>query len=296
MDWLDRLSDALSYMEDNLDGEISYETAARLASTSVYHFQRMFSYIAGVPLSEYLRRRRMTLAALDLQKGGKVLEVSLRYGYESPTAFNRAFQSVHGITPSMAQKPGAVLKAFPRIAFQLSIKGDVEMEYRIIKKDAFRVVGVNDPIRVAAKPEAGADFNPAEIEESFRRVPIFWQEQGQKGTIDKLVPLIQGEPMGVLGISDCTNEGGMNYYYIAVATEAPVPEGMCEFTVPACTWAVFSGEGLPQSIQELQRRIFSEWLPTSGYDWAFAPDIEVYLDNNPTQMKCEVWLPISKKD
>ncbi len=295
MEWLDRLNDALTYMEDHLDGDISFQRAAQLACSSVYHFQRMFSYIAGVPLSEYLRRRRMTMAAFDLQNGAKVLDVSLRYGYESPTAFNRAFQTVHGITPSMAQKNGAVLKAFPRIGFQMSIKGEMEMEYRIVKKDAFRIVGVRDPIHIAPKPEAGMDFDPAEIEESFKQVPIFWQESGQNGTITKLASLMNREPMGVLGISDCTNEGGANYYYIAVSTDRPTPEGMVEFTVPACTWAVFSGAGAPTSIQDLQKRIFSEWLPTSGYEWANAPDIEVYLDNNPTNMKYEVWLPITKK-
>ncbi len=179
MEWLNRLNDALSYMEDNLKGDISYEHAARLACSSVYHFQRMFSYISGIPLSEYLRRRRMSNAAFDLQQGGKVLDVALRYGYESPTAFNRAFQSVHGVAPSAAQKPDTPLKTFPRISFQISIKGVVEMEYRIVKKEAFRIVGVRDPIQVApltTKSEVGKHYDDAEVKESFKRVPTFWQE------------------------------------------------------------------------------------------------------------------------
>lgn len=295
MEWLDRLNDALTYLENNLDSEISYEQAARFACSSVYHFQRMFSYIAGVPLSEYLRRRRMTKAALDLQNGDKVLDVALRYGYESPTSFNRAFQSVHGITPSMAQKPGTILKAFPRIGFLISFKGEVEMEYRIEKKEAFRVVGVREPISIKPQTEGMTDFDPADVEESFRRVPVFWQECGQNGSIAQVLSLKNQEPMGLLGISDCTFEGGSNYYYIAVASDNPVPDGMYEYQVPACTWAIFSGSGLPTSIQDLQKRIFSEWLPTSGYEWINAPDIEVYLDDNPTNMHYEVWLPITKK-
>ena len=116
MEWLDRLNDALNYIEDNLKSEIEYEMAAKIACCSTYHFQRMFSYIAGVPLSEYIRNRRLTMAALDLQNGDKVIDVALRYGYESPTSFNRAFQKVHGVSPSAAQKEGTALKAFPPLA------------------------------------------------------------------------------------------------------------------------------------------------------------------------------------
>ncbi len=298
MEWLDRLNDALTYMENHLDGEISYETAARLACTSVYHFGRMFSYILGIPLSEYLRRRRMTKAALELQQGGKVLDVALRYGYESPTAFNRAFQSVHGVTPSAAQKPGTILKAFPRIGFQISIKGEVGMEYRIVKKESFRVVGVRDPIQITPLPDksgVGKDFDPAEVAESFERVPLFWQETAERGKIAQICSMIDKEPLGLLGVSDCSDEGGSNFYYIAASTDKPVPEGMYECKIPACTWAIFPGEGLPSSIQDLMKHIYAEWLPASGYEWANAPDIEVYLDDNPEHMKYEVWLPVIQK-
>jgi AraC family transcriptional regulator len=285
-------------MEDNLDGEISYEEAARYACSSVYHFQRMFSYIAGIPLSEYLRRRRMTRAALDLQKGGRVLDVALRYGYESPTAFNRAFRAIHGVAPSAAQKPDTVLKAYPRIGIQLSMKGEVEMEYRIVKKEAFRVVGVRDPINIASltgNSDTLKDFDPDDIAESFRRIPEFWREAAQSGKIAQACALMEGEPMGLLGVSDCTDDGGSGFYYIAAATEKPVPDGMYECLVPACTWAIFTGSGLPASIGDLQKRIYAEWLPTSGYEWDNAPDIEVYLDDNPVNMKYEVWLPVVKK-
>ena len=129
MEWLKHMNDALAYMEDNLDGEISIEKAAQLARCSQYHFQRMFSYIIGVPLLEYLRRRRLTKAAFDLQGGDKVIDVALRYGYDSPTAFNRAFQAMHGISPRAAQKPDIMLKAFPRVSFQITIKGVTEMDY-----------------------------------------------------------------------------------------------------------------------------------------------------------------------
>jgi AraC family transcriptional regulator len=226
------------------------------------------------------------------------LDVALRYGYESPTAFNRAFQSVHGVTPSAAQKTNTRLKAFPRIGFQVSIKGEVEMEYRIVKKDAFRMVGVREPLMIAPLPEKsdiGKDFNYDQVEESFKRVPIFWQEMTQNGKIAEICTMIDNEPLGLLGVSDCSDVGGSNFYYIAAATDKPAPNGMCEFTVPTSTYAVFSGSGLPSSIQDLQKRIYAEWMPTSGYEWANAPDIEVYLNDDPVNMKYEVWLPVTKK-
>ena len=143
MDWLDRMNRAMDYMETHLADEISYEEIARKACCSSYHFQRMFPFITGVPLSEYIRRRRLTLAAFDLQTAGcKVIDVALKYGYESPESFTRAFKSLHGISPAAARRVGASLKAYPRMAFQLSIKGDIEMKYRIETREAFDVFGI----------------------------------------------------------------------------------------------------------------------------------------------------------
>ena len=266
MEWLKRMNDALEYMEDNLDGDISFEKAAQLACSSQYHFQRMFSYIIGVPLSEYLRRRRLTKAALDLQNGDKVIDVALRYGYDSPTAFNRAFQAVHGVSPSTAQKPDTVLKAYPRVSFQIIIKGVTEMDYRIVEKSAFRIVGIRTQIS-------------ANIEENMKILPVFWQKSFENGAIPQIAGLLNAEPKGLLGVSACGEGctckyengvcccgGGECFYYIAVSTNKPAPEDMFEYSIPACMWAIFSGSGSPQSIGDLQKRIVGEWLPTSGYE------------------------------
>lgn len=132
MEWLTQLSKAIEYIERNLDQEINYEEAARIANCSTYYFQRIFSYIAGVTLSEYIRRRKMTQAGFDLQtKHLKVLDVALKYGYNSPTSFNRAFQSVHGITPTAARNKGSKLNAYPAISFTLKVTGGEAMSYRI---------------------------------------------------------------------------------------------------------------------------------------------------------------------
>ena len=143
MDWIERRNKAMEYLEERMTEEISYEKAARIACCSAYHFQRMFAYMANVPLSEYIRRRRMSLAAEDLQSSDeKIVDIALKYGYASPTAFNRAFQGVHGVAPSLVKKGNVSVKAYPPLSFTITIKGAVGLDYRIEEKKAFRVIGV----------------------------------------------------------------------------------------------------------------------------------------------------------
>lgn len=285
MDWLDSMNKAIEYIESNLDDEISYEKASRIACCSVFHFQRMFSYIAGVPLSEYIRRRKMTLAAFDLQSTDDlIIDLSLKYGYESPTAFNRAFQGIHGISPSQARKTGTELKAYPKISFTISIKGEEQMNYRIVKKEEFRIAGVKEHYEM-------------NVDEAFAKVPLFWQKTTLDGKVGKILSMMNRETYGLLGVSTCMNGKDFDYY-IAVASDLSLTDDMVEYKVPAGTWAIFDCIGaMPDAIQSLQKRIVTEWLPTSGYEYANAPDIEVYYEGNQkaADYKCEVWLPIVKK-
>lgn len=282
MEWIDRLNESVRYLENSLTGEPDYARAAQIACCSVYHYQRMFSYLAGVPLSEYVRRRRMSLAAADLLGGTeKIVDIALKYGYSSPTAFNRTFQKVHGVPPSAVRQGQAAVKAYPPLSFQLTVQGVAEMEYRIEKRDAFRVIGVTAPMS-------------AEIEENFEAVPRLWAQAASDGTIPKLAALMDGEPKGILGVCDCT-DGGARRYGIAAASTQPAPEGMEEWEIGAYTWAVFPGTGeCPAAIQALEQRIVREWLPTSGYEYADGPDIEVYLNPNPADAAFEVWIPVAR--
>lgn len=288
MDWLSKLNNSLRYIEENLDGKIDLNRAAQIACCSSFHFQRMFSYMAGVPISLYIRRRRMTQAAFDLQNGNeRVIDIALKYGYDSPTAFNRAFQSIHGIAPSAAKCEGAILKAYHPISFKITIRGEAEMNYHIEKKEEFRIVGVK--MTSAWTPEK---------QEGFTLVPKFWMEHAQKGTIFKLCELMDSEPMGILGVSvgDWQNAESFDYY-IAVSSSKPVPDGMFEYTVPSSTWAVFECKGaMPHAIQNMQKRIMTEWLPNSGYQYADAPDIEVYTegDQSSEDYVSWIWLPVKK--
>ncbi len=281
MEWIERLNDAIGYIEGHLTEEIDYGQLGRIACCSSYHFQRMFAYMAGVTLSEYIRRRRMSLAAVDLQgKEMKILDVAGKYGYSSPTAFNRAFQSVHGIAPSAVRNEGVSVKSFPPVTFKITVKGAEEMNYRIETKEAFRIAGVSVPLH-------------KDIEKNFTVIPPKWQEISMDGTLQRLIGMMDTPPMGVLGVSVC-NDTEPWRYYIAVST-LQMQEGLEEYTVPAAVWAIFSGQGTNQSIQELERRIVTEWLPTSGYEYGNAPDVEVYINPDPQNAQYEVWIPVVKK-
>lgn len=281
MEWVERLNQSMNYIEEHLTDEIDYEQLGRIACCSAYHYQRMFAYMAGIPLAEYIRRRKMSLAAVDLQNGHeRILDIAQKYGYSSPTAFNRAFQAFHGIAPSAVKDQGVSVKSFSPIVFRIAVKGATEMNYRIETKEAFRIIGISAPL-------------DQEIENNFTVVPRMWQDAAAQGTIQRLAGMMDAPPLGLLGVSACNSEDHWKYF-IAVSSTRPCGE-FEEYTVPACTWAVFSGAGTNQSIQELEQQIIAEWLPASGYEYANAPDIEVYLNPDPQNAQYEVWIPVSKK-
>lgn len=278
MEWIIRLNSAINYIEENLMDEIDMKQVAKIACCSTYHFQRMFAYMAGLPLSEYIRRRRMSRAAVDLQDpNNKVIDIALKYGYDSPTAFNRAFKGIHGITPSQVREEGTSMKAYPPNSFKMSIKGDQEMEYRIEKREAFRIIGVSKPL-------------DKDLEKNFMIVPGMWGEAVSNGTIEQLATHINNEPRGLLGVSLCNDLEAWRYY-IAVASD-DVVDNFEECMIPEATWAIFRGKGTNQAIQELEKRIVTEWLPTSGYEYGNAPDIEVYINPDPNDAIFEVWIPV----
>ncbi len=281
MEWIQRFNEAIRYLEEHLTEEIDYGRLGKIACCSSYHFQRMFTYMAGMPLSEYLRRRKMSLAAVDLLGGKeKIIDVAAKYGYSSPTAFNRAFQSVHGVAPSAVRDEGISIKSFPQLTISVIIKGGEEMNYRIETKPAFRILGISAPLE-------------KELERNFMVVPQLWERASADGTIEQLVGLMNDTPMGLLGVSACGDEEAWKYF---IAVSSTLPEGKFEaYHVPAATWAIFPGSGTNISIQELEQRVVMEWLPTSGYEYGNAPDIEVYLNPDPKHAEFEVWIPVVKK-
>ena len=287
MEWIDDLNRAMGYIEGQLPGEVDVSEVARRAACSEFHLQRMFPYMTGMSLSEYVRRRRMSLAATELASGRRVIDVAIECGYESPTAFARAFKAVQGASPSQVQRGDAKAVQHPRLTFAIQVKGDTAMEYRIIEKPAFRVVGY-------------AVHGDWALEDAGEKAAAFWNELELEGArrIHDVLSLMDGsEPMSLLGVCFC-DDGSFDGYLVGVATSQPCPDGMEERIVPEATYAVFDCTGpMPHAIQHLQHRILAEWLPSSGYEWAPKADLEVYFGPNMTaeDYKSQVWLPIEKR-
>ncbi len=285
MDWLDHMNAAIDYIEERLEDEIDYNEAAKIACCSLFHFQRMFSFVAGMGLSDYVRQRRMTLAAFDLLNSSeKIIDIAMKYGYTSPTAFTRAFINMHGIAPSMIRVHGVPLSSFPRITFHLSVLGGKEMKYRIEEKPTMRFVGKKEAIT----NKGGANF---------ARVPQIWEELCKDGSYAQIMALSNQEPSGVMGI--CANFRESDFdYFIASATDKDIPEGMEELKVAAGLWVVFECVGpMPDAIQAVWKRIYSEWFPSSGYEHAGTAEIEWYSDGDGSaaDYQSEIWIPIQKK-
>ena len=280
MEWLKHLTEAIDYIEDHLEGEISYEEAARIACCSVYYFQRVFSYVAGISLSEYIRRRRMTQAAFDIQRTNRrITDIGLKYGYDSPTAFNRAFQRVHNIPPVAARIAGSKLNAYPPIRFSVSISGACPLTYRVTEKKAMRVVGIRIPL-------------VEDMEENQRRVPEFWNSAINKNLLADIIGVSDREPEGILGITAYEGPGQI-FYYIAAATGVAAPKGMLEYEIPSARWVIFENEGpFKETVQNAFRQFYTEWLPFSGYEYVGLPDIEIYPICSRSYGHFEVWIAV----
>lgn len=285
MDWLEKMNGALDYIEDNLTGEIHLEEAAKRACCSSFNFQRMFSFMADVSLADYIRRRRLTLAAMELlTTEEKVIDVALKYGYESPVSFARAFYAIHGMNPSEVRKPGGKVKAYPRISFEITIKGVEAMNYCVKELGEMRLVGFKERMSM-------------NNEENFKRIPEFWNEMGPTGKFEEMMSFNDNEALACLGV--CTNEGKAEFdYYIATGSSKEIPSHMEELIVPAGTYAVFECIGkMPEGQQRVWKRIFTEWLPSSGYELTDGPQVEWYSDGDASseEYRSEIWIPVRKK-
>lgn len=290
MNPLQQMNQAMEYLEEHLTKEISYERMAQIAGCSEYHFRRMFSYLAGVPIGEYIRCRRLAFAAALLREGSKVIDCAMLLGYDSPDAFRKAFQRMHGISPSEAKRGNAAIKAYPPMTFQLIIRGGMKMDYRIVKKDSFLIAGIKKRI-----PLIYEGINP--------HMDSMWASLTMDDYAD-LKQLSNVEPKGILCVSAnfsegrCLAEGDYLDQYIGVATTKTVPERWETLFVNACTWAVFTIIGVfPKTLQDTWARIFAEWFPSSGYESTGGPEIlwNESPDTSKPDYKSELWIPVIAK-
>lgn len=261
MDSLKNMNAAMQYIENNLTHEIDFKEVAKIAYCSEYHFKRMFSFLAGISLSEYIRCRRLTLAAFELKNNNvKVIDIAIKYGYNSPDSFARAFQNLHGITPSEARNSSHSLKAYSPMTFQLSIQGGNEMNYRIEEKEPFRIIGITKRVPIV--------FNGVNEE-----IASMWKSLNPE-SIQTLKSLSNIAPTGIISASTNFSEGRMAEkgeldHYIGVATTKDCPEQFKQLEVAASTWAIFEAAyPFPDALQNVWGRIYSEWFPSSNYELA----------------------------
>lgn len=299
MDFLNRMNQVVDYIEDHLDEDMNYNDLADIVYSTVYQFGRVFSYVVGISLSEYVRRRRLSQAALELQGGGrKVIDTALRFGYSSPDAFTRAFSTMHGVTPKEACALGVKLKLFPRITFHISIKGDTDMEYRIEQKGTVHCAGI---VKNFGKVTVNKD-----VQHWTEERPEIWQfwddflDRGENSIIRDKYKLYR-PPFYQVGF-DQTLENGETVISIGAETKPDevYPE-LTLFDIPAHTWAVFTAKGtLNQKVHPITQtitRVYNEWLPASGYELIKGIALETYGpgDTQSEDYFCELWLPVRKK-
>ncbi|MFC8199033.1 GyrI-like domain-containing protein [Streptomyces sp. NPDC060006] len=284
---LERLNEALEHIESRLDQRIEVTELARIAMTSEYHFRRLFSALAGLPLSEYIRRRRLTVAGAEVLAGERtLLEIAVRYGYGSGEAFARAFRTVHGVGPGEARRTGASLSSQPRLSFRLVVEGNSSMRYRIVEKEQFQVAG-----RKVRVPLVHEGMNPAIVE--------FIRGLGQE-TLGRIGALSDQEPAGIVGVSDNLDpsraEGTELDYYHGVVTRAAVPEDLDALVVPAGAWAVFESSGpFPLALQHMWRDVFTQWFPSNPYQSRPGPEIlRTRLSPDAATADAELWLPVER--
>lgn len=283
---LANLNQAMDYIEEHLTEEVSFDELAKKTGISVYHFKRTFSFFAGMSLAEYIKKRRLAEANLALLAGEKVTDVAFKYGYQSIEGFSRAFRDWSGQAPSEVMKT-QIQKTFPKFSFYIDIKGGQSMDVKLIEKPAFQIVGVSQKVPLQYQGE-----NQAIMELAQRITP---QQRAEMHTFDDIYP------HQVVNASfdfqeGRTTEGGEMTHMIGFATlQENTYEDLEQLSVPAHTWAVFPNEGpFPQTLQETWARIFSEWLPSSGYQVVAAPEISFTQYQGPAEAKySEIWLAVT---
>lgn len=289
MDWITGIQNAINYIEEHLIEEIDYEIVAKEAACSSFYFQRIFSILCGMTLGDYIRNRRLTLAGNELSAADdKVIDIALKYGYESPESFTRAFLRFHGVTPSEAKKDGSKLKSFSRLSVKITLSGGNIMDYKIIEKKAFDII-------------EKVETHSVEDSANAKSIPEFWSRSHQDGTVKTLMNVTTDRTF-IFGV--CYGnlpENAKTFDYSIAATyakDAVVPEGFRRNTIPARTWAVFECKGaMPNAIQDLWHKIVSEFFPTSIYKPTYEMDIEAYSEGNmgDPDYYSEIWIPVVKK-
>lgn len=300
MDFIGNLQKAVDYIEENLCEDIDFEKAAQLAACSVYHFHRMFSYIVGLSLTDYVRRRRMTLAAFDLRQTDlRMIDLAVKYGYDSQSSFTRAFHLLHGVTPTRARVGGVKIKVYPRLSFQLILKGAESMQYRIEKTEAYQVFGrAIIPDWADTDWKKWGEYADRVLEDGSHDTTNI--AAGFPGPVGEMIENDTWDTARIhllQAIHFYTSDGVRHFMYGWELPEGGVDDSFTVVEVPGATWVVFSEIDPDRfAVKELYDYCYTHWFPTSGYVQAEGPVIEKYAqaDKNGGWIQ-ELWMPVRMK-
>lgn len=285
MNWIESISVAIKYIENNLEDDLQIENIANKAYISPFYFQKAFSLLCGFTVGEYIRNRRLANAGNDLlTTNERIIDIAMKYGYDSPDSFTKAFTRFHGSTPTAVRKNGQTIKSFAPLKLKFLLEGGYIMDYRIIEKDAFKVVGIAKMVN---------------SETAFKDIPEFWAQHYQMGK-GKYICGMYG-----VCIEGSTNTSEFEYL---IADDYDETKNLSDefeiFEIAKHTWAVFPCIGpMPKALQSVNKKIFSEWLPScADYEIAGGYNIEYYTDlrnyekgNQDEKYYSEIWIPIKKK-
>lgn len=285
MGWIEGIGEVINYIEDNLTEKLTIENIAKRAFVSPFYFQKGFAMLYGFTVGEYIRQRRLTLAGSELvSTDGKIIDIALKYGYDSPDSFTKAFFRFHGVTPIAVRKNGEMIKSFAPLKIKFSLEGGFIMDYKIIEKEAFTVMGISKVFK----------YDTAKAE-----IPKFWTEHYQTEKC-KIV-------CGMYGVCIDESLGSDEFEYLIADnydSSKEVPDGFVTKIIPKLSWAIFACKGaMPKSLQDTNQKIFSEWLPNcKDYEVAAGYNIEMYTDvadypkgNQDENYYSEIWIPVKKR-
>lgn len=291
MDWLIGMNNVLDYVEENITENIDYDKLAKMVCCSTYEFSRIFSFMAGVSISEYIRRRRLSLAAFDVQdENQKMVDIALKYCYESHASFTRAFREMHGTSPLSARTQGLSLKTYPKLSFKFTIKGVEEMNFRIVKKDSFKIMGLKGMATYI--PEKGDTLDPLWRNFMDNYDTRLWNNGGENNYYHG--------PLWQVGAYWNESKNGETPCIIGAELEGkPALDGMDVEVIPQSTWVVFTISGpAGTGADEAYARIRSEWFPTSRYTRnPKVQNLEVYPpgDGSSQSYQWQIWMPVIEK-
>ncbi|MGF6376544.1 AraC family transcriptional regulator [Clostridiales Family XIII bacterium PM5-7] len=285
MRWTECISGAIDFIEENITEEITIEDIANKMHISPFYFQKGFSMLCDFTVADYIRCRRLALAGSEIAASDdKIIDIAIKYGYDSPDSFTKAFYRFHGCTPSAVRKEGASIKSFAPLSIKFTLEGGYSMDYKIVEKNEFTVVGLAKTFK---------------YDEAMSEVPKLWGEFHSSAQGTAICPMY--------GINADESMQGNEFEYLIADNynaAADIPDGFVTKTIPKFTWAVFVCKGaMPQTMQEINKKIYSEWLPNcKDYEIAAGYCIEMYDDpakfENGTQDEnyySELWIPVKKK-